>query len=134
MSDGFDPETDPVVSSRQATVHSAYTRLRARGEDEAANELRQAETLAEQTRIAREVKEFDPEHDSAQNSSQARIRSMYDALLEHGFEEEAEALRSGDTVNEQERHLAHLRAEWGVSTPTGVAEFADATGGEAASG
>jgi hypothetical protein len=111
----FDPKTDgPADSSRrEKNVKKMYEKLRARGDDEAAEELRNAGGLASQASyIGQQVVAFDPKHDADVNTAaKIRVKNVYDALVELGYGERADELRGYMTVSSQNRRAVQVVEE-----------------------
>lgn len=110
-SSGFDPETDRPKGTKKGKIKAIYDKLRTRGDDERANELRNMDKVSRQIHFANnEVPDFDPKHDeSVTNTTEIKVRDGYNELLEQGREKEAEELRTKRTAKRQSTYLNRLR-------------------------
>lgn len=105
---GFDPETDRPVSPAQGKIVEVYERLKKQGDDEAATELRETQSVSIQLQIAKRQPEFDPKFDRASAVDKVTVANVYDALLDDGREEAAEELRSMELLNLQVEKATQL--------------------------
>ncbi|WP_157884767.1 hypothetical protein [Halorubrum aethiopicum] len=112
---GFDPETDNAKTPNGGKVKRGYEKLKERGRDDAASEVRRTDSIQEQLRLIRQHPEFDPKHDEFRTSSKGDIQRVYAWLIEHGHEAEAESLRSLGTVRKQQNRVGDLKQEYDIS-------------------
>lgn len=121
---GYDPATGEHQGPNQGRILSRYNELLERGEEEKAEELRQANAF-EQKALAKQIKDFDPKHNQPYNTKRTRVKKTYDDLLEISEESEddalakkarkqAEALREYETLGKQHRHAHELIDEFGI--------------------
>ncbi|WP_353634665.1 hypothetical protein ABSL23_03080 [Halobacterium sp. NMX12-1] len=112
---GFDPATENAKTPNGGKVKQGYEKLKQRGMDDAAEEVRRTESLREQIRLVREHPEFDPKHDDFRTSSKGEVQRVYEWLIEHGHDQEAESLRHIGTVSQQQRRVGDLKQEYDIS-------------------
>jgi len=123
---GYDPATGEADGHIQGRILGAYNELLERGEKEKAAELRQANGY-EQKALWKETKDFDPKHNSANNTKRIRVKQTYDGLLEIAEEndgedndlaenarEAAEELREYQTLGRQCKAAVELTDEFGI--------------------
>jgi len=108
----YDPETDTASSPNRAKIKAAYERLRRRGEDDRAEDFREARNMREQLTLADQVADFDPEHDPADSSSKLFIGRVVEALEERGETDQAEALASVEDIGDQHERARTLTTEY----------------------
>jgi hypothetical protein len=107
----FDPKTDKAAGAPRARVKSGYQKLKQRGEDDLAAEVRNADTLKEAELVIQNVPDFDPKHDDPNNASRAKVKNIYDSLLELGHDEKATDLRSVEDLGQQDSCASELARE-----------------------
>ncbi|MGB9931559.1 hypothetical protein [Haloarcula amylolytica] len=102
----FDPKHEPASSRRRSKIKKMYKKLVNRGNEEAAEELRDQDSTAAQVRYLNDVDSFDPKYDEdTDNSAKVAIKNTYDILLELGHDELAEELRSISSVKRARRFV-----------------------------
>lgn len=111
---GFDPATDTAGTPNGGKVKQGYQKLKKRGMDDAAKEIRYADPVSEQLRLVNQHTEFDPKHDDFRTTSKASIEAVYSWLVENNHEEAAERLRTLGTVREQLDRTNDLKQEYPI--------------------
>jgi bacterioferritin (cytochrome b1) len=106
---GFDPANDDARSPQGGKVKKMYQKLKERGKDDAAEELRHAADLRDQLQLVESHPEFDPRHDDWKTTSKGEIARVYDWLRENGHKQEAEELRDMDSVRQQQHRVDELK-------------------------
>jgi len=114
---GFDPKHDAAQTVNGGKVKQMYEQLVARGEDDAAEALRHADTLSEQIELAQSHREFDPKHDDWQSTAKGEIQRVYDWLHDQGHNGEAESLRHMDTTRAQQNRVSELKQQYPIPRP-----------------
>lgn len=119
--DNFDPKHEKAKGMSQARIKGVYDKLVNRGEEERAEEIRQAPPHKRKP-LVKDVKEFDVEYDQPTNSAKVRIKICYDKLLEIAEEEDnaraesarkaAEDLRASPSVRKQKERVGPLSNEF----------------------
>lgn len=122
----FDPANPPDrLSSFQKQSVEMYEKLLNRGDEETAEELRSYDTPSRQARFIRQnVVDFDPKHDDdIQNSARMKTRNVYEALVELGYADLAEELRTVQNSVPQKERAIHIADQVDAKIDTVTGEF-----------
>jgi hypothetical protein len=110
----FDPETDRATGVQKARVRDGYRKALQRNNMETAEEIRNADTLAEAQHIARRMRDYDPLHGDPTNATKAKIKTLYDVLREFGHDDLAEEVRLTENLTSQEQRALEAIEEIGA--------------------